>query len=360
MAERTLISYLVRPRIPTWSLVQVLLVAYVVVSLVHETTAGVAVGAALVAGLVFEFGFYQARYLFNDLADTAVDRMHVAAKARGRLPAVPGARQWAWRAVVVRLVLSTAAVALLPGRARTLTAVAVLLLIGVTVAYETTRMLTRRSAGPARPPLPEIAVLGLVGAGRGLRFGFGAVLAGADGKLVVACGAFGWAYGAMTEIMWWILEAAGLQLEGDAAVLARKPHIGLLARLIGDDPHRLQHPFLAGPAAWLAGMLLVIPSALAVLVGAALSGAPLTGRVVLLAGICAVAGPLVIARFSSSWAGPAAMAFEGVAVAILAPGDAWLGIGALLLLTSGAASLARTYTPAGVLKLSPSAGTPGG
>src|SRR5207247_5353588 len=102
-----------------------------------------------------------------------------------------------------------------------------------------------RTAEDGPPGLgAALPVFLLVGAGYAVRIGVGAALAGASVDVVAVAAPFGWALGTAGVVMIWSLEAAGLRAAGDTATLARKVHIGLLARLIGDRPEALARPNL--------------------------------------------------------------------------------------------------------------------
>lgn len=348
--ERSLTSYLVVPR-PREALLQGLLPVwgYGIVHLASPASAGVAVGAAVLAMAVFELCLYQARYMLNDLADADVDRAHIAAEARGRQPGAPEARRRMVQIVVVRLVLATAVVALLPGQARTSTLLAVVGLVAATLAYEAARMPGRRR--PAVEPSVRLspaagAVFVIVGSGYALRFAFGVALAGATGDAVALSVLFGWVYGTMIATMAWTLEGAGLRATGGTAVLASKPHVGWLARFAGENPSGLEQPLIAGPPARLLAWLFAAVTALAVGLVTVLGDASPPVRLTALLAVCAGVGPLLLACWPSDRAGVTVTALNVVAAAGLAPGDGRAALVVLLLLVSAMAATARSFTVA--------------
>jgi hypothetical protein len=368
--ERSLVSYLVMPRVAAaYGYGSLSVMAYVLVRVTGDPPDGVALWAAVAAWVVFELGLYQGRYLVNDVLDAEVDRAHTAARSRGRLPAVPHARDWAVVAGVARLAAAALVVVLLPAEARTITLVAAAALVIAAVAYEACRSVIRRraaqlradadgdtdaGAGPApgRLTRAELAVYSIVGAGKGLRVCFGMALAGASGGALVAGVAFGWAYGTMTDIQSWTLEAAGLRAGGADDVLARKSHVGWLAQLVGDDPDRLHRPLLTGPPALLAAVLFAVASTLTVVVSAALGGWPEAAQLVALLAVSVVVGPLLNATWPSLWAGRVVMVLDVAAVGFLATRDSAPGMAVMLLFVSAVAATLRSFTPAD-LKLAP-------
>lgn len=357
---RSLASYLVLPRSgETYGKGWLAPLGYGLVLLAGHTDDGVAFPLALLAWVVFELGLLQARYMVNDLADADVDRLHVAARARGRLPDVPGARRWAVRVVAARLLLTAAVIVLLPGRAGTILGVAAAGLVGATVAYEAARTAIRRHPvvpGQVRLSAREAAVFATVGAGYAIRVGLGAALAGADGPALAATAVFGWAFGTLVVFMTWTLEAAGLVAGGDTAVLARKSHVAVLARLVGGDRPRLAKPLLGGAPGRLTLLLFAVASALAVLVGVTLGESPGALGLAALLVACALVSPAVMAWWTSDWGGRAAMAVDVAAALTLSRG----GVGAvvaLLFVVSGVVASMRSFTP-DAMKLNPTEPAP--
>ena len=388
MAERSLAAYLVLPR-PDEARAKapMALLAFGLVHVADVSGDRVPVATALVAWAVFELLLYQSRYMLNDLADADVDRLHVAAEARARLPAGARARRWAMGVVAGRVLLAAAIVALLPDPARGITFLAALGLVAATASYEAARAPMRRAHPCPRPKLRSkarlyrafernlgrpgpapgaelpragvagLAVGGLVGAGYAVRVGLGAALGGARGTDVVAAIVFGWLFGTVGVVMAWTLEAAGLRSGGDTRVMARKAHIAGIARLVGDDPAHLQHPLLVGGGARLTAALLTASSVAAVALGVALGGSPDTVRLVGLLVGCAVVGPVLQLAWTSPWAGAVAVGTALATAATLGTAD---GRDELLLLFAVVAStvaVARTFSPE-TIDLNPTAGTP--
>lgn len=310
-------------------------------------TTGVAVSAALAAWLVFELGLYQARYIANDLADAQVDRQHVGADRRGRAPGDPRLFQWATAVIGVRVVVSAVVIALLPSGTRSIMIGGALALVAASCAYEAARTMIRRRPLNGRPPRlspREVAVFGLVGAGYGVRFGLGAALAGASGPVVGAVGAVGWTSGIAIVVMFWTIEAAWLRASGDTSVLPRKSHIAWLGQLVGDDPTRLDRPFVTGGPAGLTGCLLAVASALAVLAGVSLGATPPWVDLVAILVVCSISSPLLLATWPSFWAGPAAVAMNLGSTWALAGSETRPGMVAVVVTVSGMTVILRSVS----------------
>jgi 4-hydroxybenzoate polyprenyltransferase len=310
----------------------------------------VPVWAAVVAWLAFELLLYQGRYLLNDLADAEVDRLHAAAASRSRLPAGADAARAARRALVGRAVLWAVVVAVLPGTARIASLVAAAGLVAATASYEAVRApMRRRTADDGPPGLgAALPVFLLVGAGYAVRIGLGAALAGASADVVAVAAPFGWALGTAGVVMIWSLEAAGLRAAGDTATLARKAHIGLLARLIGESPQSLARPNLSGGAARLAAALAAVAAVAGVGLGVALTGSP--GPIALAALIVAgaLAGPMLMATWPSPWAGYLAIVVALAAGLAFAGSDGRVEMALLLTVVTATVAVPRTFTPATV------------
>lgn len=321
MGERRLASYLVLPRHVNASM----LVAggYIVARLGGGGEGAASLAVAMAAWLAFDLGLYQARYLLNDLLDADVDRAHPGARERGRLPSRPDVRRWVAAVLGLRVVLSVAVIALLPGRARPVTVVAVVALAGVTLAYECARTLVRRRPvrldRPVAPTFRELAVYAMVGSGYGLRFGFGLALGGGHGGEVVTAVVFGWVFGELLIAMAYILDVAYLWATGGTSVLERKSHLAVVSRLLPDDPTCREHPLWCGSAARLTAGLLAATSALAVAVGARLGGWPGAGRLALLLLVCAAVSPLALLLGHRAWAGLVPVALDVAAALALVP-----------------------------------------
>jgi 4-hydroxybenzoate polyprenyltransferase len=316
MSKRPLLSYLLLPRRMTATLLGP--AGYIAAWLGGEE-ARTPVVVALVAWAALDLGLYQGRYLLNDLLDADVDRDHPQAAERGRLPSGGRARRWAVTVLALRVVLSLAAIALLPGGARPVAVAAVVALVVATVAYEWAREMVRRRRvppGPVSPSLGEVGVWALIGSGYALRFGFGVALGGGGATDVLAAVAFGWMFGELAVAMVWLVESAHLRLHGGTGVLARKTHVAVLGRLHGDDPAAdpaaLQRPLLGPGPALLTACLLAVTSPLAVVVGAQLGGSGWPGgaRLTLLLVVVTVVAPLVVARGRSGWVGLAPLALD--------------------------------------------------
>lgn len=319
---RSLGSYLTMARpADFWGKATVAPLIYGTIHALGDPHGGVAVGAAVVAWLVFELGLYEVRYELNDLADASVDQMHVAAAGRGRVPADPRTRRWTMRVIALRLALSAVVIVLLPDEARRIVLVVALGLAGVTAGYEGARTVIRRRhlddwrearLGPA-----ELAVFVLVGGGYALRTGLGAALAGASGDVLVAMVALGWTLGVLAILMNWTGDAAILRIAGDDEVLARKSHIAVLARRLDSGPGDLERPLLRGDPARITSLLLSVTSVVAVWFAASLSRWPPPGRLAVLLAVVAVA-PTLLTRWPSVWAGVAVIAVDSVAAVALA------------------------------------------
>lgn len=316
---RSTASYLAVPR--PWDAMfkaQLVWFGYALVRLASDPADAQAVPVVLVAWAAFELGAYQARYLLNDLADADLDRMHVAAAVRGRLPPGAAVRRAALVVLAGRLGATACAIAVLPARARALSAAAVGVLAVITLLYEGIRAPMRHGRCQNAPS--GIAVTALVGSGYALRMGFGVALAGGSPALVAWAALFAWPLGTMGVVMFWILEAARLRADGDRHVLARKPHLALLGRLVGDDPDHRERPLLRGAAALLAAALAAAASTTAVLLGAALDGGPGVGQLGVLLAVCGLASPLLLAAWPSPWAGAVALAVSAAAPLVLGGG----------------------------------------
>lgn len=360
-AERSLPAYLLLPRPgEAWVKGWLAAIAFGVVALAGDEPPGPPLAVALAAWTVFELVLYQVRYLLNDLADAEVDRDHVAAGTRGRLPGGEPARRWARISVAPRLAVGLVCVAALPPPARETTAMATLGLAGATVAYEAARTGVRRrrvAIDHARLRGADAAVFGLVGAGYALRLGLGAALAGATGGLVAATAVFGWAFGTLVVVMTWTCEAAGLLSGGGGGVLARKSHVALLARLVGDDPRRWCTPLLAGPPARLVGGLEAGTVAAALVTGGLLDGRPTAMGLTVLVLVCVVAAPVLVAIVPRPAAGWAAAALA-VAACLGAAGGDGVGTAVVVFCVAGPVAAFRTFSPAS-LGLAPARSTGG-
>ncbi|HEY8547499.1 MAG TPA: hypothetical protein VIL36_20695 [Acidimicrobiales bacterium] len=369
MAARSLAGYLALPR-PDEARAKMPLAA-LGYGLVHVAGAPDAVPptTALVAWVVFELVLYQARYMLNDLADAEVDRQHVAAEGRKRLPPGAHARRWSAAVLVARIVLGLAAVASLSDPARRVTLVAALGVAVATAAYEAARAPMRRAvrdggAGPAvRPDRPlflrrrgALAVVVLVGAGYAIRVGLGVALAGASGAVVAAAVALGWLFGTLGVVGAWLLEVAGLRQGDDTTVLASKAHLATMAELLGDDPARHERPCLRGGGAHLVAGLLAAATVAAVLVGVGLGGSPGAARVALLVVLAAGVAPALLVVWPSPWAGAVAVALAVGAGGLLATGDGRAEMVLLLAVVVTTPAVYRNFTPAALhLQPGPSA-----
>lgn len=366
MAERSLAAYLVLPR-PDEARAKapLALLGFGLVLTGDVPGDRVSLATVLVAWATFELVLYQARYMLNDLADAEVDRLHVAAEARARLPAGARARRWSIGVLTARIAVGLTVFALLPGSARGTMLWAALGVVGATAAYEFVR-------GPMRQPsLQEkrpnralflqrrgaLAVMVLVGAGYAIRVGFGVALAGADGPVVAAAVVLGWLFGTTGVVMAWLLEAAGLREGGDETVLARKAHIATIVDLVGDDPAHLDRPILRGGGARLTAGLLAASSAAAVALGVALGGSPGAGKVVALVALTTIAVPVLLVAWPSPWAGLPAVAIALGAAAGLATTDGRDEMLLLLAVVVTTVAVARTFTPA-TIALNPAAARP--
>jgi len=359
---RSTLSYVLLPRPgEAWVKGWLPVIAFGVVALTGNDLAGPPLPVALAAWAVFELVLYQTRYLVNDLADAEVDRTHVAAATRGRLPAGDATRRLARASIVPRVAVGLgAALLLLPPPARGVTLAATAGLVAATVAYEAARTVVRRrrvDRATARLTAVEVAVYALVGAGYAVRIGLGAGLAGAGAALAGAAAAYGWAFGTLVVVMTWTCEAAGLLAGDGQAVLARKSHIAVLARLIGDGPERVAAPLLGGRPARLVAVLEGVATGTALVLGAGLDEAPTPIGAVALVAVCVVAGPLVVAVWPRPGVGWAA-AVLALVTCLVAGGGGGVGTAAVVFCVAGPVATFRTFTPAS-LGLAP-ARTPGG
>lgn len=337
--QRSLVSYLAIARpADFWGKATVAPLIYGTVHALGDPQGGVAFAAAVVAWLVFEQGLYEVRYELNDLADASVDRLHVAAAGRGRVPADPRTRRWALRVIAVRLALAAVVIGLMPDEARRVLVVAALGLVAVTAGYEGARTVIRRRRlddwREARLGPSELAVFVLVGGGYGLRTGLGAALAGASAEVLTAMVALGWTLGILAILLNWTGDAAVLRIAGDDAVLARKSHIAVLARRIDSGTGDLELPLLRGRPAQMTAWLLSGTSLLGVWFAASLSSWPPPGRLAVLLAVVAVA-PVLLAVWPSLWAGVVVMAVDiGAGVALAEAGGRGQMLAVLLYVTA--------------------------
>jgi 4-hydroxybenzoate polyprenyltransferase len=354
-ASRSLASYVAVPRpAEAWVKGWLAVIAYGIARL-GDTGTGASVAEAAAAWAIFELGLYQARYVVNDVADVEVDRSHPAASTRGRLPDVPAARRIATVGAVARVVLSIAAVALLPDRARGVTVGAALGLAAAAVAYEAARTpLRRRPLGQGAPRwgAAEVGVFGVVGAGYAARIALGAGLAGIGGWLLAAVVAYGWVFGTMVVVLTWTIEAAGLRAAGATEVLRRKAHVGVLAARLLDGSETGERPIAAGRPAWFGAGAQAATMALALIVAAGLDGAPAPAGVVALVAVCVVGSPVAMAASPWPWTGWLAVA-ANAATCALAAGVAAGSTLALVTATSAAVAAFRVLTPAELAGLDP-------
>ena len=368
MAERSLAAYLTLPR-PDEARAKapLALLGYGLVHTADVPGDGVPLATALVAWAIFELVLYQARYMLNDLADADVDRLHVAAEARARLPVGARARRWSIGVLTARIALALVVMALLPDPARGIMLVAALGVAAATAAYEAVRAPMRRGSRSLKEKRPHralflqrsgaLAVMVLVGAGYAIRVGFGVALAGADGPVVGAAVVLGWLFGTTGVVMAWLLEAAGLREGGDETVRASKAHIATIVDLIGDDPAHIDRPILRGGGARLTAGLLAASTAAAVALGVALGGSPGVAPLVALLGLTAVAVPILLVAWPSPWAGVPAVVVALAAAGGLATADGRDEMLLLLAVVVTTVAVARTFTPA-TIDLNPSAAAP--
>jgi hypothetical protein len=317
---------------------------------------------------VFELVLYQARYMLNDLADADVDRLHVAAEGRKRLPPGPEARRWSAVVIAGRIVVGLGVVATLPDPARGTTLAATAGVVAATAAYEAARAPMRRpGAGEVvrrdRPLFLQrpgaLAVVALIGAGYAVRVALGIALAGASGAVVAAAVVLGWLFGTVGVLGAWLMEAASLRRGGDRTVLARKAHMATIADLIGDDPSHLDRPALRGGGAHLVGGLLVPATAAAVVVGVGLTGWPGAAPFAALLVVAAGVAPALLALWPSPWAGPVAVVAAVGAGVALVPGGR-LPVALLLAVVMATPALFRAVRPEALYLGSEPSGSPPG
>jgi hypothetical protein len=350
--ERSLASYLLVSRpAALWAKASVIPLGYLTVHLLGEPAGGVSLATAVVAWLVFDLGIYETRYEYNDLADAEVDRAHVVAAGRGRVPDDPRAHRWTVRVILARLGFSAVVIALLPGTARMTMVVAATGFVCITVGYEAARTSMRRRPltdwRAAHLAPRDAAVFVLVGGGYGLRAGLGVALAGASGQVVAAIVALAWGLGILAVLMDWTGEAALLRAGGDdGGVLSRKSHIAVLARLIEARPERvdLDRPLLEGRPAWLTAGLLAGTSVFAVAFASSLGTWPSTGSLVVLLVVCVLVSPVVLARWPSLWAGPSVIALNVGAAAVFAASGSRVEMAVVLAYVSAAPAISRSVS----------------
>ena len=199
--------------------------------------------AVIAGGLLIEFGFYQGRYLINDLIDSRLDREHPAATGRGPFGrarrggqgVAPGRRSRPDRAL---------------GRTRRCGG----------AGRGTWRCLAgnvraRRDRSDLRdaPPVSSschdhrtagvstvhMAIYVVVGLGYAVRVVTGIRLAGLDvAEVLVPAAVLGWTFGIMFVTMTWVLEASTFPSE-QAPAAQRKGHVVSLARFVAPSVSEL-------------------------------------------------------------------------------------------------------------------------
>ena len=238
--ERSMLSYLLMPRVAEW-------VKWVITPGAFVVTAW-ATGAFhnwhefILVWLILEYLIYEARYQWNDIRGFHEDAGHPESTARQRLPAGPNARRNILASCLVGILRLTLAVRI-AAVAHLLAPVTLLigLVFGAAVVYEALRAAPASTHLSLRPTARSAAIWITVGLGYAIRSGTGIWLGGVrllsltalSGMLYFA------AFGIMFVLLTWVLEAASYcSTDGKDTLfptpgLTAKPHIAILLRWTG-------------------------------------------------------------------------------------------------------------------------------
>jgi hypothetical protein len=238
--ERSLLSYLLMPRVAEW-------VKWVITPGVFVVTAW-ATGnfrnwqQFILVWLILEYLIYEARYQWNDIRGIREDADHPESTARLRLPGGPDTRRNVLASCLVGVLRLTLAVCI-AAVAHLLLAVALLigLVFGAAIAYEALRAAPTSEHLSLQPTVRSAAIWITVGLGYAIRSGTGFWLGGL--RLLSFTAISGMLYfaalGIMFVLLTWVLEAASYCSTDrsdslfPAPGLAAKPHIAQLLRWTG-------------------------------------------------------------------------------------------------------------------------------
>jgi hypothetical protein len=213
---RSITAYLIVPRphelfVRSW----IIPVAWAVAAVSSRTFNVVDLWWSIGAMLVFEFLFYQARYIVNDLRSMATDAVYSEYKRRNRFP-VPAQPQWVLYALIsisIRVAAGIwASVRLLPSADAPILLIGAMALAGQCCLYEWQRSAVSRRVGRGLPylTLGRIFIYATVGAGYLIRAWIGFALGGlgADPVYVITLVSVGvLAFGTMSVTMAWALSS---------------------------------------------------------------------------------------------------------------------------------------------------------
>ncbi|MBQ1019180.1 hypothetical protein KBX71_15085 [Micromonospora sp. D93] len=247
--SKKLLRYLVLPR-PDDLVKALFVVAGIAVALTvgRDGRPAPTAGALVLFVIAVEWLVYQSRYQWNDIRGIAEDAQAPSSAQRGRLPGGAASVPASLLTMLLRMIAMSWVVALgWPGEPRVSRAdlvllIAVPLIYGVGIAYETIRHTARLAKDSRWSNL--LLTLGVVGIGYPVRFALGWWAAGGPtwnlslGWLLVAC----WGLGLLFVSLTWILEFAdhiNSYVDGDRSAyrvsptILSKPHLLRLATLCG-------------------------------------------------------------------------------------------------------------------------------
>lgn len=237
--KRSLVSYLILPRVAEWVKWAIAPGAFVVTAWATGTFHW---KQFILVWLILEYLIYEARYQWNDIRGIHEDAKHPESTARLRLPdgtnarrnilasCLVGALRLGLALYIAALIHLIAAVALLIG-----------LVFGVAIAYEGLRTAPANPHPSLRPTARSAAIWIIVGLGYAIRSGTGIWLGGLRLLTLTAISGMLYftAFGIMFVLLTWVLEAAaycstdGGESLFPAPELAAKPHIAILLRWTG-------------------------------------------------------------------------------------------------------------------------------
>lgn len=238
--ERSLLSYLLMPRVAEW-------VKWVITPGAFVVTAW-ATGAFrnwhqfILVWLILEYLIYEARYQWNDIRGIREDADHPESTARLRLPGGPNTRRNILASCLIGVLRLTLAVCI-AAVAHLLPAVTLLigLVFGVAICYEALRAASTSPHLSSRPTLRSATICAIwitVGLGYAIRSGTGFWLGGLRLLSLTAISGmlYFFALGIMFVLLTWVLEAASYcSTDGEDYLfpgpgLTAKPHIAILLR----------------------------------------------------------------------------------------------------------------------------------
>jgi hypothetical protein len=238
--DRSLLSYLILPRIAEWVKWMITPGAFVVTA--WATNGFRNWHRFILVWLILEYLIYEARYQWNDIRGLHEDADHPETGARLRLPGAPNARRnivLSCLAGILRLTLAeyiAARTHLLP-----VVTLLIVLVFGVAIGYEALRAVPASTHLSFRLTPRIIAIWVIVGFGYAIRAGTGMWLGGLRLLSFTAISAMLYfvALGIMFVLLMWVTEAAsycstdGKDIFFPTPGLAAKPHVAALLAFSG-------------------------------------------------------------------------------------------------------------------------------